>query len=265
MKRVKFSILLLLLIFSTFAAHAQDTVNCEAPDFSGVQEQIAAANAALEAGDLITSLQAREQASQLYRDIQNRCVLEPLGETLGLDAARLEEIAAMPTCQYRFDATVRSGANEGLNLHGLLSLLQDTPTTAVGFIWPDEGGDAVPVWAEFGENRALTLRFELADATMIVGEGTAASTVATCFGVVEGDLTGPGDDDAGDWIGSAFQCLNNPLPCLPGEPVMSPAVDPGGGGTCDANYDPVCVLVCTNGTCRLQCQQQVCIGGGGGG
>lgn len=67
MKRVKVSILLLLLMFTTFAANAQDTANCEAPDFSGVQEQIAAANAALEAGDLSTSLQARDEASQLCR------------------------------------------------------------------------------------------------------------------------------------------------------------------------------------------------------
>lgn len=264
MKQVALSILALLILVSGAATYAQDEVNCDAPDYGAVEEALAQASAALNSGDMPAMFAAQAQAQALYRAIGNKCILEPVAQHFGLDEATVQALADAPSCQYLFDATVRTGPNTGANVHGTLSLLQNTDTGAVGYVFPDDGGALVPVAAQFGDNHAITLTFTLPDGATIVGTGTTVSSVATCYGAIVGSLTGPAEGDAGDWIGAPnipiANCSMNPnLPCMlnPSKPPK-PQQEPS-GGICEKNYDPVCNLVCdaNNANCHFECQDIV--------
>lgn len=198
--------MVVLLLSGTFIMVAQEEqTDCTQVDLSGVSDLLSQSQTAFDNGDVATALQTRAEARRMLADIEARCLMTPIIEGLNLDEpVSAEDIAAMPACQYRFDATVRSGANAGTNVHGTLSLIQDSDTTATGYVIPDTTDTSpIPVEAQLGEGRTITLTFTLPEGATIVGTGTMDTTLAGCFGVMEGDFTGPGADDTGDWLAGA--------------------------------------------------------------
>jgi hypothetical protein len=209
----------------------------------------------------VTALQTRAEARRTLADIEARCLMTPIIEGLNLDEpVNAEDIAAMPACQYRFDATVRSGSNTGTNVHGTLSLVQDSDSTATGYVVPDTPEAAsIPVAAQLGEGRTITLTFTLPEGATIVGAGTMDTTIAGCFGVMEGGFTGPGEDDEGDWLAGASDIEFR----VEGDGIESGGVEVRGAAevaACIARNSPQCDTICRRSldpNCSLNCPTQV--------
>lgn len=110
-----------------------------------------------------------------------------------LDSA--EVVDAVPVCFSSFRADVREGPNAGAAVVGTLAMT-DAPE-AVFF----DGTSTLDVpMTRSGD--AVTLDFAL-DAGTVHGTGTMPFSVAECVGEMEGPLTGPGEGDAGDWLGTS--------------------------------------------------------------
>jgi hypothetical protein len=254
-----------------YAQSAQGEGDCASVDYSSIQQTLMQSQAAADADDPITALQLQAQARADLRKIINDCSLKPLLEAEGLDAATIQAVSEMPFCQYRFEATVRSGADAGMNLQGTLGLMQNTPTSAVGFVYPlDSAAQPVPVMATLGEDRAITLSFTLGADKTIVGTGYVDASIKGCTGGIEGIFKGPGADDTGDWIG--LGCTLNPssMSCTPSvslDPNQLPILQPstsfhpekpsgqeGAPPVCVPMRDAACVAACNgNATCAFAC------------
>ena len=224
------------------AAPTIDCANVDMTDYNGLIEQ---ANTALSTGDVVTAVQARSDARAMLRNIENQCLMTPIITQMGTETdVKPADLMGMASCEYRFDATVRNGTNKGVYLHGTLGLLQDSDTTATGFVVPDdEKAQTVPVQAELGADLGITLTFTLPDNTTIVGTGTMDTTIAGCFGMMEGSFQGPGADDAGDWISG---------------PVTRQPIDDF--AACLARNLPQCTNICahsSNPNCRTDCTNTV--------
>lgn len=238
------------MIAAQDAAPTIDCANIDLTDYNGLVEK---ANTALSTGDVVTAVQARSDAREMLRNIENQCLMTPIMTQMGDETdMNPADLMGMASCEYRFDATVRDGTNKGVYLHGTLGLLQDSDTTATGFVVPDdEKADPVPVQAELGADQGITLTFMLPDDMTIVGTGKMDTTIAGCFGTMEGSFQGPGADDMGDWIAA---------PSQPTKPIDDFAA-------CLARNLPQCSSMCahsSNPNCRTDCTNQVtaqCAGG----
>ena len=176
----------------TSAQEAPQMVDCNNVDLSAYNDLVTQANTALASGDMATALQAVKDARTMLRNIESQCLASPVVTELGAqNDVNLSDLLASPSCQYRFDATVRTGSDKGVYLHGTLGLVQNGDTSAVGYVVPDDP-NADPVQAQLGEDQAITLTFSLPDGTSIVGMGTMDTTIAGCFGTMEGTFTGLG-------------------------------------------------------------------------
>lgn len=120
-----------------------------------------------------------------------------------------------PVCQYDFEATIRSGPDAGLAVHGELTLadLGDLKSgTAVGeLVLDDEAGSRIVVSAKTGAD--LDLYFWLADGTMIHGNGTLTSSVGSCPARIEGSALGPHEGSVGDWLAIGTVNLTCTIQC----------------------------------------------------
>jgi hypothetical protein len=118
-----------------------------------------------------------------------------------------QEATALRQCLYDFQADVRQGAHQGLSLKGALLMLQESQDANAGLevAFVPHGVDLSDT-AHFVNVEAtlsgqdLTLRIPVEGGT-IVGTGTMPSGTEDCGMRLEGNLTGPGMDDTGDWVG----------------------------------------------------------------
>jgi hypothetical protein len=193
MKKISVSIVLVVLALSGFAFQtvAAQGTNCTV-DLTSINAALSSAQTAAQGGMTQDAVSALGQARAAIDAIQQSCIT---GQTApAADAA--------PNCQYLFDATVRSGADKGLNLGGTLALVQSSDTAASGYVMPDAGTepatDLVPVMAQI-DGLNITLTFTLADGRTMIGTGTMEAPIKDCAGTMQGDFTGPGADDRGDW------------------------------------------------------------------
>lgn len=103
---------------------------------------------------------------------------------------------ALLACLYDFDASVTSGTNAGASVTGQLSLEEGEDGAMTATM---DGADGVDVDAEVVDGE-ITLTFTVPALGEIVGTGSFDSE--SCLESIEGELTGPAADDAGDWAGT---------------------------------------------------------------
>lgn len=97
-----------------------------------------------------------------------------------------------------FTATVRSGPDKDLELHGVLVLGPASGSTVNGTLQTKDGDVTVAGALDGG----LGLTFTLSDGRMVKGTDMAVTSVDTWPAKLEGGLTGPAADDTGDWLAS---------------------------------------------------------------
>jgi hypothetical protein len=202
--------------------------------------------AALQA-DSRAQADAFAQARVLLAEAQERCSAVNFAEAMVAASAQLPRPEGLPEpsvdalmsppqgCYYLFDATVRSGPSMGANLHGRLIFFETEPDVIAGSVIPLEGEDMTPLATMTGalQEGMITLNFTLPDGAMINGVGPMRGTVRDCETLI-GTLTGPGDGDAGDWIGGS---IADPITVL--DPPGGIIGDPGAGsGGADTNPPP---------------------------
>ena len=111
-----------------------------------------------------------------------------------------EEVDALATCAVPFEAIVRSGASAGLEVRGLFVFDRTNAASLAGAaLGLDTGGQATVTGSVTGDQ--IDLQITLPDGGTIAGTGTLdVSLDEGCGGSMAGPFTGPGPDDAGDWI-----------------------------------------------------------------
>lgn len=264
-------LLLLALSFTAAPLYAQ-TTDCISQDYTSIQDTLVQSQDALRAGDVATSIQLEHDANKDLKAIIQDCAVAPMLSGMGFDQSTVDTVAAMPFCQYRFEATVRSGPDAGVNLTGVLALMQNTPTSAVGYVYPlDPEAKPVPVSAVIGENLDVTLNLVLSENATIVGTGYFTAGVDACYGGIEGLFTGPAKDDTGDWLGNS--CTSNPsslnctpailitpsdeLPILQPFKPQKPEKEPGDMNPptmCTPIRDAACLAACgDDASCKFNC------------
>ncbi|MEZ4475520.1 MAG: hypothetical protein R3F60_32945 [bacterium] len=108
------------------------------------------------------------------------------------------ELDALATCAVPFEAIVRSGANAGLEVRGLF-VFDRTASLDGAALGLDTGGQAIVAGSVTGDQ--ISLQITLPEGGTIAGTGTLdVSLDEGCGGSMAGPFTGPGPDDAGDWI-----------------------------------------------------------------
>ena len=171
--------------------------NCSI-DLSSVTSAISSAQSAAQGGKTQDALTALGQARAAIDQVEQGCVTGQQTQAAS---------ATSPNCTYLFDATVREGTDKGFDLKGSLALVQDSDTSASGFVIPPGGSTAdpsmvVPVTAQIN-GTAITLTFSLPNNQTITGTGTMEAPISKCAGTMSGDFTGPSADDKGDWQSGA--------------------------------------------------------------
>ena len=207
-RRTVLSMIVLFLAFGAAIVYPHPLLSyaqsdgCASADYSTALHLLADSQTALNDSDVAQSVQLEAQARAELRRIFQDCAVTPMLHNMGFGQATIDEVAQMPFCEYRFEATVRSGPDAGLALNGTLALMQNSDTAAVGYVYSlDQTATAVPVLAELGDQNAVTLTFTLAADQSIIGTGYLTANINSCFGGIEGVLTGPTSGDVGDWIG----------------------------------------------------------------
>ena len=105
---------------------------------------------------------------------------------------------ALISCLYDFEATVQTGTNAGAEVTGQLSL-SEGEDGAMSASMSETNTDGVDVDAEVVDGE-ITLTFNVPALGEIVGTGSFDAD--SCLDSIEGELTGPAEDDAGDWAGT---------------------------------------------------------------
>lgn len=133
-----------------------------------------------------------------------RCLLWSLGL---LAACTPEPTEQVVTCTMLFEAVVREGPSAGLALRGLLQLpVPGEDGALAGRLYPEDGeggylDEPVGVVGQ-AEPDAVSLRFTTAEGAVLEGTGPLPAPLESCPEPLEGPLTGPEADDAGDWGGT---------------------------------------------------------------
>ena len=271
-RRTVLSMIVLFLAFGAAIVYPHPLLSyaqsdgCASADYSTALHLLADSQTALNDSDVAQSVQLEAQARAELRRIFQDCAVTPMLHNMGFGQATIDEVAQMPFCEYRFEATVRSGPDAGLALNGTLALMQNSDTAAVGYVYSlDQTATAVPVLAELGDQNAVTLTFTLAADESIIGTGYLTANINSCFGGIEGVLTGPTSGDVGDWIGTS--CTLNPssASCTPSvslDPSQLPILQPSNpahpekpsSNMCTPIRDAACQAACgTDFQCRLAC------------
>jgi hypothetical protein len=254
----------MLVSWSSLSAFAQGE-GCASADYTTARQLLEEARTSLDAGDVPASVTLEAQARDELRRIFHDCAITPMLQDMGFDEATIDAVAQMPFCEYRFEATVRSGPNTGLALMGTLALMQNSPRSAVGYVYSlDETAAPIPVSVDIAEGNEVTLTFTVGEDTTIVGTGYFTANIDSCFGGIEGVFNGPTAEDVGDWIG--LPCTLNPssASCTPAvslNPGQLPVLQPFNPvrpepepPMCTPIRDAACQAACgLDFNCRLNC------------
>lgn len=168
---------------------------------------------------------------------------------------------ARATCNYDFEATVRSGPATGTSVHGALIIGRTSTERFAGELRPRDGSAPLQVGGMLS-NGALSLQVRLADGRTLNGSGTYAGAFESCQMNLTGDLTGPTAADRGDWLGIRRTCQRNCNACLDNA-CQSTCESPTGGqlvpgGSCVGLLCPTNCVVCQissgfTGSCMGPC------------
>lgn len=99
-------------------------------------------------------------------------------------------------CVQEFSASVRQGPSAGLELYGILVLGPQDGADVPAVLQTADGDIAVAGTID----EHLVMTFTLPDGTEIRGSDPNVDSLADCPQTLEGDFTGPKQDDGGDWI-----------------------------------------------------------------
>lgn len=118
-----------------------------------------------------------------------------------------EEQQEFPMCSYDFEATVRSGPHQGLELQGTLEVLDLSEITKggiAGVFTPTSAPEQKMYVGGSAIDGVLDLDFMLADGSMVRGTGPISEAPSACTQDVKGSLVGPAPGDIGDWLGEPY-------------------------------------------------------------
>lgn len=200
-------------------------------------------------------------AAALMSDVVTRHALAEDGTPAAIDADT-------QLCVIPFEATVRSGPNEGLTLEGFLGLgIRPDGSVENGALAQPEGETLSVVGQVNG--RAVNLMITVADGRYAFGVGTSEldfreacragveSGMYSAVGQMGGPFVGPQTGDSGDWLVCCCPSDANNYDC--GElPACGRCRPPVGGGP---SPDPDCVIACYQAGGGTQACQHACLQG----
>lgn len=105
---------------------------------------------------------------------------------------------ALISCLYDFSADVTTGTNAGTQVSGELSLTEAEDGSMEAEM-SEASADGIDVDAEVVDG-TITLTFSVPSLGEI--EGVGAFDAEACLDTIEGELTGPAEDDTGHWLGT---------------------------------------------------------------
>lgn len=108
-----------------------------------------------------------------------------------------QSTAPLAACVYDFTADVREGPDAPLHIEGKVTLAMYDDGALAGEL--EQGDTFTPVAGRLADGR-IELRFDLGDGKAINGMGPFAGDYEDCGGDLVGDLAGPVEGDAGDWL-----------------------------------------------------------------
>jgi hypothetical protein len=151
-------------------------------------------------------------------------------------------------CGYDFRADVRTGPSAPMVVEGKLVLADIDRGHLAGELTLAD--DSRVLVTGFSDDASILLRFHLPDGRFIDGAGPLPSAFATCEGELVGDLVGPGEGDAGDWIGLSLDLDDAPTVC-----ASKCDIRPRSDQEC-GNYCYVVVDVLRTGEPRRDCLER---------
>ena len=108
-------------------------------------------------------------------------------------------------CVGDFEATVRSGPSAGAMVYGGFAM-EELEDGSLSTTIMTQDGEILPV-ATLSEE-GLELQIEMPNGT-IVGLDPSMTDMQSCPSVIEGDLVGPAEGDAGDWLARTTTVTSN--------------------------------------------------------